>query len=74
MERVLAKQYLLTGYLEYLLELLDDTLGGGRLLNIITPCDAQQRGCQLSVEFAIALHDIHHKLEKRGVVVKHLIS
>lgn len=70
MDRLLAKQYLLTGYLEHLLDLLNsDDNKGGKLIEIITPRDPDQRGTQLSVMFPYCVKNIHEKLEKRGVVV-----
>ena len=68
MDRLLAKQYLLTGYLEYLMDHLksDD---GKKLIDIITPRDPRQRGTQLSVMFPFSVKEIHDKLEQRGVVV-----
>jgi len=63
MEAILAKQRLLTGYLE---ELLNRRLGGK--LKIITPADPEQRGCQLSLVFNCDLNQVHSRIEKRGVV------
>lgn len=70
MDRLLAKQYLLTGYLEYLMDHLEpaDT-GEHKFVEIITPRDPGQRGTQLSIMFPFSVKDIHDKLEKRGVVV-----
>lgn len=71
MDRLLAKQYLLTGYLEYLMDHLDltETKGENKLIEIITPRDPKQRGSQLSVMFPFPIKDVHEMLEKRGVVV-----
>jgi kynureninase len=68
-ERLAAKQYLLTGYLEHLMDVINDTSGVENLINIITPRDPQQRGTQLSIIFSIPLKNVHEQLEKRGVVV-----
>ncbi len=68
MDRLLAKQYLLTGYLEHLMDSLESD-DGKKLIEIITPRNPQQRGTQLSVMFPFSVKDIHDKLEKRGVVV-----
>ena len=68
MDRLLAKQYLLTGYLEYLMDHLESD-DGKKLIDIITPRDPRQRGTQLSVMFPFSVKEIHDKLEKRGVVV-----
>jgi len=71
-ERLLEKQYLLTGYLEYLMDRLNIEEGSGsnnkKLLDIITLRDPQQRGCQLSVTFSIPLEHIHQRIEKMGVL------
>ena len=64
-EALLAKQRLLTGYLEYLLrsELFN-------WLTIITPADPGQRGNQLSVSFReVPVRVVREKLDRRGVVV-----
>ena len=53
MEAILAKQRLLTGYLE---ALLNRRLGGK--LKIITPADPEQRGCQLSLVFNCDLNQV----------------
>ena len=72
-DRLLDKQYLLTGYLEFLIDTLEQKTGEGetkkKLVQIITPRDPKQRGTQLSVMFPVPLKDIHEQLEKRGVVV-----
>jgi len=63
MEKLLNKQELLTGYLEYLLTIrLKDHL------DILTPKNPQERGCQLSVVFRKDVSQIHGKLENHGVV------
>ena len=53
MEAILAKQHLLTGYLE---ALLNTRLAGK--LKIITPFDPEQRGCQLSLVFNCDLNQV----------------
>lgn len=68
MDRLLAKQYLITGYLEYLIDHLNPA-DGQRRVDIITPRDPRQRGTQLSVMFSAPLQEVHERLEKRGVVV-----
>jgi len=72
-DRLLEKQYLLTGYLEYLLDGLnreeEETDGKKeKLVDIITLRDPQQRGCQLSVTFSIPLEHVHQRIEKMGVL------
>ncbi len=70
MDRLLAKQYLLTGYLEYLMDHLDPSeTEDKKFVEMITPRDPRQRGTQLSVMFPFSVKEIHEKLEKRGVVV-----
>lgn len=63
MEALLAKQYLLTGYLEYLL-----TTRLEAHLKVITPQDPTQRGCQLSLVFYCDLNTVHDQIQRRGVV------
>lgn len=63
MEAVLAKQLLLTGFLEALLR-----ARLGHRLRIITPADTRQRGCQLSLVFNCDLNAVHKRIERRGVV------
>jgi len=63
MDKILKKQELLTGYLEFLLAVrLKDHL------DILTPQNPQERGCQLSVVFRKDVSQIHGKLENHGVV------
>ena len=69
MNGLLKKQYLLTGYLEYLMDLLNEQSSDKKLIDIITTRDPQQRGCQLSVTFSIPLEEIHQQIEKMGVLV-----
>jgi len=66
MERVLAKQRLLTGHLEALLR--HHFSAGRRRARILTPADPAQRGSQLSVEFALPLAQVHRAVTRRGVV------
>ena len=71
MERILRKQYLLTGYLECLLKKhLSPESGRELTLKIITPEDPKQRGSQLSLVFSKEVSDVHKKLEKRAIVVR----
>ncbi|XP_045584712.2 kynureninase isoform X1 [Procambarus clarkii] len=69
MERLVKKQFLLTGYLELLLK-THFSSGQERApsATIITPEDVAARGCQLSLIFSFTLNDVHQQLEKRGVV------
>ncbi|MEQ1643011.1 MAG: kynureninase [Pyrinomonadaceae bacterium] len=58
-----AKSEKLTGYLESLI----DGLGDDRI-EVITPRDAAQRGCQLSIRVRGGDRSLHQKLSDRGVV------
>lgn len=63
MDRLRKKSILLTGYLEALLrtELSDH-------VDIFTPADPHQRGCQLSLSFKVSVEEIHAALQAEGVV------
>lgn len=69
MESLQKKQFLITGYLEYL---INTHFSSGQLnapaATIITPEDITQRGCQLSLIFSFPLKQVHKELQKRGVV------
>ena len=58
-----AKSETLTGYLEFLLDELNNDN-----INIITPRDKAQRGCQLSIQVKNANKKLHTKLTKAGVI------
>lgn len=63
MDRLRAKSFLLTGYLEYLL------LSGERKdFNIITPADPLQRGCQLSIVMHANGKETFDRLTENGIV------
>jgi kynureninase len=62
-ENVTKKSKDLTGYLEYLL-----LEWGDENLNIITPKNPEERGCQLSIQFLDADKSLFEKLTKAGVV------
>ncbi|KAK4317027.1 hypothetical protein Pmani_011839 [Petrolisthes manimaculis] len=68
MDRLVAKQFLLTGYLELLIKAY---FGSDQVKSpsakIITPEDTNQRGCQLSLMFSYPLQKVHSELSKRGV-------
>lgn len=57
-----AKSEKLTGYLEYLLQAECDNH-----IDIITPNDPTQRGCQLSLSLRSAGKEVHQRLEAAGV-------
>jgi len=63
MTAIKAKSVLLTGYLEYLI----DDLENDRIA-VITPRDPKQRGCQLSIQVKGADRSIHDALTKEGVI------
>ncbi|KAG0306872.1 Kynureninase (L-kynurenine hydrolase) [Dissophora globulifera] len=65
MQEMRAKSYLLTGYLYHLLttEFTSD------ILEIITPTDPEQRGCQLSLVFKDGkMMEVFDELSARGVI------
>ncbi|RRO13860.1 kynureninase [Flavobacteriaceae bacterium 14752] len=62
-DNVIKKSKDLTGFLEYLLVELND-----KNLNIITPKNPDERGCQLSIQFLDADKSLFDKLTKAGVV------
>ncbi len=67
MDRLLEKSKLLTGYLEYLLNEINND-SGEKKLNIITPSDSNQRGCQLSIVIKNNGKEVHHKLMEHGIL------
>lgn len=62
MNQLITKQFLLTGYLEFILS------QNFPEVTVITPSDPSQRGCQLSLMFNKPLTDVHEELERRGVL------
>ncbi|CAL4098530.1 unnamed protein product [Meganyctiphanes norvegica] len=77
MGNLIKKQYLLTGYLELLLDTYFPNAASASssaaatqsILRIITPNDTQQRGCQLSISFTVDAEEVHKQLMRRGVCV-----
>ncbi|CAN7989337.1 unnamed protein product [Ixodes hexagonus] len=68
----LQKQFLLTGYMEFL---LTEELGASHDINdptrpfhILSPKDPSQRGSQLSIHLAAQPHITHRELQRRGVL------
>ena len=53
----------LTGYLEFLLDQLNDST-----INIITPRNPEERGCQLSIQLKSADKAFHAQLTEAGVI------
>ena len=80
MERISQKQFLLTGFLEYLIKKYfsktenEHSKGNGQnktevTVEIITPSNVKERGSQLSLCFSMDLKEVHRKIEQMGVVV-----
>lgn len=63
MENIRAKSQKLTGYLEFLINDLNN-----EYISIITPSDPKQRGCQLSIQVKNADKELHTKLTEAGVI------
>ncbi len=57
------KSIALTGYLEFLVNDLEN-----KAIEIITPQDPEQRGCQLSIQVKNANRELHKKLTEKGVI------
>lgn len=63
MEELNKKTVLLTGYLEYLLENIENDL-----IRIITPKNKSERGCQLSIQVKNADKKLFDKITEAGVI------
>jgi kynureninase len=63
MEALRQKSIKLTSYLQFLLE----DGGSGKLFNIITPRESNERGCQLSIQAQAHPKEVFGKLEAAGV-------
>jgi len=63
MPALLDKSVQLTGYMEFLVDSLEDNR-----LRIITPRDKSQRGCQLSIQMLDATKDVFNRISELGVV------
>ncbi|KAM9820354.1 kynureninase [Neosynchiropus ocellatus] len=71
MSKLRKKSRLLTGYLEFLIRHYygESAAREGRPhVQILTPSDPEQRGCQLSLSFSLPIKKVFTELEKRGVV------
>jgi kynureninase len=75
-EEIWKKQFLLTGFLEYLLKSYFGTSNSISgycetqdlpSIEIITPSDPSQRGSQLSLIFSVPLASVQEELQKRGI-------
>ena len=60
---VRAKSVKLTGYLEYLLDEMNNAS-----INVITPRNPEERGCQLSIQVKNADKSLHTQLTEAGVI------
>lgn len=70
MSALRRKSLLLTGYLEYLIKHYyteDPSQPHRPFVDILTPSDPQQRGCQLSLCFSVPIKRVFTELERRGV-------
>jgi kynureninase len=75
MSALRAKSLLLTGYLEVLLQRhLSENVNSSIYVQIITPSDPEQRGCQLSLMFSVPVGQVYEELGKRGVVVSYRLK
>ncbi|MGB2417864.1 MAG: kynureninase [Flavobacteriaceae bacterium] len=63
MNKLREKSIKLTGYLEFLIKGLNHAQ-----IEIITPSDSNQRGCQLSIQVKNANKDLHKKLTDQHVI------
>lgn len=63
MENLIAKQLRLTGYLEFLLNELNNDR-----IRIITPSNPDERGCQLSLAVKDADKQLFDRLTETGVI------
>ena len=63
MNKLRQKSIKLTGYLEFLIKGLNHAQ-----IEIITPSDSNQRGCQLSIQVKNANKDLHKKLTEQHVI------
>tara|TARA_B100000809_G_scaffold266907_1_gene332826 strand:- start:13492 stop:14754 length:1263 start_codon:yes stop_codon:yes gene_type:complete len=62
-ENIIKKSKILTGFLEFLINALNDDR-----INIITPKNPEERGCQLSIQVKSADKELHTQLTKSGVI------
>uniref|UniRef100_A0A7E4VHR7 Kynureninase n=1 Tax=Panagrellus redivivus TaxID=6233 RepID=A0A7E4VHR7_PANRE len=72
MSELRNKSLCLTGYLEFLIEHYfsdDKTSDSAVRVQIMTPKDPAQRGCQLSLKFNIDIGKVYQKLVARGCAV-----
>jgi kynureninase len=63
LQKLIKKSKKLTGYLEFLINELED-----QRIKIITPKNPNERGCQLSIQVKNSDRSLHDKLTKSGVI------
>ena len=71
MKTLRKKSLKLTGYLEMMIKeyFSKDVNGDSKpFIDIFTPSDPEQRGCQLSLCFSIPIKEIYRQLTMRGIV------
>lgn len=66
MDKLVAKSEVLTGYLEFIIDDINKSLE--QKLEIITPRDKSQRGCQLSIVAHGKGRDLFNKITEAGVI------
>jgi kynureninase len=64
--QVLAKQKLLTNYLWYLLDEINNS-SGRKMIEFITPRNEKERGCQVSMLMLENGREIYNELMKQGI-------
>ena len=70
MDRIAGKQFLLTGFLEYLVrKRFSSSSSSPVTVKILTPSDPRERGSQLSLVFSKDVTKVHEAIERRGIVV-----
>lgn len=62
-ENLRKKSIKLTGYLEFLLDEMNNPA-----INVITPRNPEERGCQLSIQVKAADKSLHTKLTEAGII------
>ena len=67
MEKLRSKSLKMTGFLEFLIDELNETLGS-EIVKIITPRAEKDRGCQLSLVMAQDGKKVFDELTKQGVI------
>lgn len=71
-ERLVEKQHLLTGYLDYLLKKTfvqtSESMLNNQLIKIITPSNPSRRGCQISLLSLVPISELENLLKEKGIV------